>query len=160
MITYRIGDTLPQDQAEWLYGLLGSGLFYGNVAPDLDAIHALEQIGTSGYRVTVATERPTAVAEPTIQWLDTWQVAREGTDVVGTGGKRQLLAQYGPDRPAVLIDDDPAKALTIARAGVQVWSPRRPWTPANWDRYSNYWVFPDWDAALQRLGADTTGKAA
>lgn len=155
MTSYWIEGILPLEQASWLTGQLSRGVWYANVAPDYSAIAALNAIHAAGHHVIVSSDRPPATTErATLDWLTKWRVAHDEVRLLGRGGKRQVLAAYGPDNPAILIDDDPAKALTVARAGVQVWSPQRPWTPANWARYPNYWVFPSWTAVLERLGVD------
>ena len=125
--------------------------------PAMDrAIAALNAIHAAGHHVIVSSDRPPATTQrATLDWLAKWRVSCDEVRLLGRGGKRQVLAAYGPDNPAVLIDDDPAKALTVARPGVQVWSPQRPWTPAAWQRYPNYWVFPSWTAVLERLGVPT-----
>jgi hypothetical protein len=39
-----------------------------------------------------------------------------------------MAQRYGESHPAVLIDDDPLKAVSVPRPGVQVWMPLRPYT--------------------------------
>lgn len=155
MHTYWIEDTLPADQRDWLNQQFTKGVFYANVAPDYSAIAALDAMHRDGLHIIVSSDRPAQTTrQATTEWLGKWRVPFDELRLEGRGGKRKVLSAYGPARPAILIDDDPAKALTIARPGVQVWSPTRPWTPANWQRYPNYWVFPSWDAALERLAVD------
>lgn len=153
MQSYWIEDTLPAVQRQWLTAQFTKGVFYANVAPDYSAIAALTALHAAGLHVTVASDRPPETTrQATMAWLSKWRVPSDEVVLNGRGGKVATLAPYGPQRPAVLIDDDPAKALTVARPGVQVWSPQRPWTPQSWRRYPNYWVFPSWAAALDRLG--------
>lgn len=156
MTSYWIEDTLAPDQRDWLVRQFARGVFYANVAPDYSAIAALGALREAGHHVIVSSDRPPdTTRQATADWLAKWRVAHDEVQLLGKGGKRRILAAYGPDNPAILLDDDPAKALTVARPGVQVWSPARPWTPASWRRYPNYWVFPSWTAVLERLGVDT-----
>lgn len=155
MTSYWIEDTLPPVQRQWLTAQFARGVFYSNVAPDYSAIAALDGLHAAGLHIIVSSDRPPATtAQATTAWLNKWRVPYDELRLEGRGGKVKILSAYGPSNPAVLIDDDPAKALTVVHPGVQVWSPERPWTPTNWQRYPGYWVFPSWDAVLQRLGVD------
>lgn len=155
MTSYWIEDTLPAEQSRWLTAQFARGVTYANVAPDYSAIAALTALHDAGYHVIVSSDRPPdTTAAATGAWLAKWRVPHDEVRLLGRGGKKQVLSTYGPHKPAILFDDDPAKAVTVARDGVQVWSPARPWTPKNWHRYPNYWVFPSWDAVLDRLGVD------
>lgn len=152
--TWRIEDMLPREQADWVSALCKQPRFYANLAPDLAAAGALAAMRTAGLHVAVSSDRDVSVREATTAWLDRWGVERDELHMDGPGSKDTLLAGYGPDRPAVLIDDSPVKWLTLARPGVQVWTPARPWTPGNWAQYRNVWVFDSWAQVLDRLGID------
>lgn len=152
MTTYRIEDLLPADQRAWLEAQFQRGSFYDDAPPDFHAIDALGAIRAAGLHTVVASDRaPDPTRVTTERWLKRWDVSYDELGLYGRGGKQRILAEYGPEHPAILIDDDPAKAVTIARPGVQVWSPRRPWTPIDCHTYPNYWVFDSWTQVLDRL---------
>lgn len=143
---------LPPDEAAWLARFTSRDAWAANMAPDFKAVAALGAIHASGHPVTVSSDRPALIADATRGWLDSWGVQRDGTLLEGPGSKRAALAACGPDSPAVLLDDDPRQWLLCARAGVEVWSPRRPWTPGGWQSYQNVRVFTDWSEPLSWLG--------
>lgn len=150
--TYSLAPRLTRDQAAWVDGLFGRGPFLSNLAPDAHALDSLDVLHDAGFEVLVCTERPLAAHTATAAWLSDWDVSHDELLMPGPGGKPAALAGYGPDNPAVLLDDDPSKWLTVARPGVPVWTPRRPWTPTTWARYENVWVFDRWDELVSRLG--------
>lgn len=152
LTSYRVEDTLDQAQRDWWATQLGRGVLYSNVAPDYSGIGALNAIHAAGYHVIISSDRPTTAQTATRRWLARWRVAHDEVILAGKGGKRRVLADYGPDDPAVLIDDDPTKAITVARPGVEVWAPTRPWIPTS--SYPNWWVFGSWAQVLARLGVD------
>lgn len=152
MHNYWIEQDLPSAQRAWLEHQFQRGVFYENCAPDYAAIAALGAMHLDGYHVIVSSDRPAHTRPETDRWLAEWRVPHDEVVINGPGSKKALVAAHGPEHPAVLFDDDPSKATTIARPGVEVWSPQRPWTPKDWKRYPNYWVFPDWDSVLERLG--------
>lgn len=152
MTTYRIEDLVSREQGQWIVAQFQRGVFYANAVPDVVAIAALSAIRDSGIHVVITSDRPPQTTQiATRQWLARNAVPYDDLILRGRGGKEQILAAFGPARPAVLIDDDPAKWL-LARDGVEVWSPRRAWTPSSWRQYPGVWVFDDWAEALQRLG--------
>lgn len=154
MRDYWVEQDLPPSQRVWLEHQFQRGVFYENSAPDYSAIAALGAMHLDGYHVVVSSDRPAHTRPETDRWLANWRVAHDEAVINGPGSKKAVLAAHGPDNPAVLFDDDPSKATTIARPGVEVWSPMRPWTLKNWQRYPHYWVFPDWTAVLDRLGVN------
>lgn len=150
MTTYRIEDTLTREQGQWLAAQFGKGSFYANAVPRADAIAALHAMHGDGYRVMVSTDRPVTTKQTTEQWIQRVGVPNDGVNV-DPGGKQRLLAACGPGSPGLLIDDAP-KYWALARDGVEVWSPRHPYTPANWRDYPNVWVFDSWAQVIDRLG--------
>jgi hypothetical protein len=152
MTAYPIARLLPSEQAAWLSAHTARDPFLLNLAPDHAAISALGTVRDAGHRIVIASDRPAAVADTTTAWLDQYAVPRDGQVLQGPGSKRTALAASSPASPAVLIDDDPAKWLTIARPGVQVWCPARPWTPPGWRQYPHVRVFTDWAELLGALG--------
>jgi hypothetical protein len=154
LTAYPFGSFLPPDEAAWLARFCARDAWAANMAPDLSAIEALNAIRSAGHPVTVASDRNPLIADATRGWLDAWGVQRDGSALEGPGSKRTALASCGPDSPGALIDDDPRQWLLSARAGVEVWSPKRPWTPAGWQSYRNVRVFTSWAEPLGWLGID------
>lgn len=152
MLTYPIANQLEPEQRQWLATQSVRDPWILNLAPDRDALMALRKIHEARHRVVIASDRPPVVAKATARWLDSNAVLRDGQVLDGPGSKRTVLASSGQGVLAVLLDDDPAKWLTIARPGVEVWCPRRPWTPQGWRQYPNVRVFTDWAEVLGRLG--------
>lgn len=146
---------LPSDEQAWLNRFMSRDAWAANMAPDHEAVAALAAIRSAGSPVTVATSRPAVIADATRRWLDDWHVERDRTVLEGPGSKRKALAACGPDSPGILIDDAPVYWLTLARAGVEVWSPKRPWTPPGWQRYPGVRVFTDWSEPLEWLGVSS-----
>lgn len=146
---YPFWDSLPANQAAWLHA--NHPVIAANLAPDTTAIRALQKAAGAGYGVTICTERPPELEGLTRAWLAYWGVpGATEAQVVGPGGKEPLIASYGPGNEAVLIDDSPANE-SLARPGVQVWAPARPWTPDD-DPPAGVWRFPDWRAVKKQLG--------
>ena len=152
LTAYPFGSFLPPDEAAWLARFCARDAWAANMAPDLRAIGALNAIHAVGHPVTVASDRNPLIADATRDWLDSWGVQRDGSVLEGPGSKRAALTSCGPGSPAVLVDDDPRAWLTTARAGVEVWSPKRPWTPAGWESYRGVRVFTSWAEPLGWLG--------
>lgn len=144
---------LPPDEGAWLERFSSRDSWAASMAPDFKAIAALNAIRAAGCPVTVASDRNPLIADATRDWLDSWGVERDGSVLNGPGSKRAALASRGPGSPGVLVDDDPRAWLTTARTGVEVWSPKRPWTPAGWQSYRNVRVFTSWAEPLSWLGA-------
>lgn len=153
LTSYPFAPLLHPDEAQWLAGFTASGQWAANLSPDREAFSALSRIKAAGHSVVIASDRPASLAGATSAWLDASGAGQYGTRLNGPGSKQAALAGCGPDAPGVLIDDDPRKWLTVARAGVQVWSPRRPWTPDGWQRYPNVRVFTSWAEPLAWLAA-------
>lgn len=150
MKTYRVETTLTTEQGEWLNAQFGKGSFYANAVADREAITALGALRAAGFRVVVATDRPVGTETATERWLDANGVGRDGFQI-GPGCKRKLLAEYEPGNPAVLIEDNPETWLSVARPGVEVWTPKRPWITDSWQQYPNVFVFDRWAEVLDRL---------
>jgi hypothetical protein len=154
MTAYPLATMLEAEQAAWLAQYTERGSWCANLAPDHEAIAAMAAIRGTGHRVTISSDRPAQVADATTAWLDYWQVQRDGDLLQGPGSKQAALAASAA--PAVLVDDDPRKWLTVARPGVGVWCPARPWTPQGWRKYPNVRVFQSWAEPLSWLGAVTS----
>lgn len=152
LTAYPFGPLLHPDEAQWLAQFTSRDQWAANMAPDRTAIDALTAVHDAGHSVAIASDRNPVIAQATSEWLDANRVPRDGQRLEGAGSKAAALARCGPESPAVLIDDDPRNWLTVARAGVQVWSPRRPWTPPGWQRYPGVKVFTDWSEPLGWLG--------
>ena len=147
--TYPFRSILPDRQAAWLQANWPT--VAANLAPDTRAIRMLAKAVKAGYKVTVCTERPPELAALTRAWLALWDVpGAADAQVVGPGGKESLLASYGKDNPALLVDDNP-RNWTLARPGVQVWTPGRPWTPQD-KPPDGVTVFADWRKVTKALG--------
>lgn len=149
MTTYHVKDMLTREQGKWLDAQFAKGIFYANAVANPLAIQALGRIRDSGHRVCVSTDRPESTRLITEQWVQRNSVPADSLNV-GPGNKKRLLAACGPDNPGLLIDDAP-KHWLLARDGVEVWSPRQPYTPANWHDYPGVFVFDDWSQVLDRL---------
>lgn len=149
--TYPVANQFTAEQRQWVATVTARDPWILNLAPDQQAIAALQTIRRAGHRITIATNRPATTAAATTRWLDAHQVPRDNQAIEGPGSKRTALAANGPASPALCLDDDPSKWLTLARPGVEVWCPRRPWTPATWRQYPNVRVFTDWTEVLGRL---------
>ena len=141
---YPFSSMLPARQARWLRA--NWPVIAANLAPDTLAINVLRRAKAAGYGITVCTERDPELAEVTAAWLAYWQVPLDALAVVGPGGKGPLLEPYGPDNPAILVDDNPANA-SLARPGVQVWQPARPYNSGG----GEVWRFRDWNDAAAKL---------
>lgn len=152
MATFPTANLFEPEQRQWLTAVKHRDPWLLNLAPDREAIGALRLIRSGGHRVVVSSDRHPAEAATTVRWLDANNVPRNDQVLNGPGSKRAVLAANGPANPGILIDDAPEKWLTIARPGVEVWCPRRPWTPPSWRQYPNVHVFDDWAEVLGRLG--------
>lgn len=146
---YPFVGSLPGEQAGWLREQRASGIVAANLAPDTKALAVARRAREHGYNVAVCTERPPALEELTRVWLESVDAPVDRLFVVGPGGKEDLLAQYGPDDPVILVDDSPVNAQLIPRPGVQVWQPARPYNAAPPD---GVWRFRHWHEVAHRLG--------
>ena len=141
--------TLPPDQQRWVKA--NRAVIAANLAPDTRAVRLARKAAAAGIDVTVCTERPPSLAAVTRAWLAYWDVpGAQDAQVVGPGGKEALLAPYGKGNPALLVDDAP-KNEALARPGVQVWVPPRPWTPQG-DAPDGVTRFGDWRDLKKALG--------
>ena len=147
--TYPFYGTLPAVQQQWAQA--NRAVIAANLAPDTRAIRVVQKAVKAGYDVTVCTERPPELTALTRAWLAYWDVpGAADAQVVGPGGKEALLAPYGKGNPALLVDDAP-KNEALARPGVQVWVPQRPWTPQG-DPPAGVTRFGDWRDVCKALG--------
>jgi hypothetical protein len=123
-----IPSRLPPVQAAWIAGQLRNPGFLQGFAPDFRALDVLADADAAGFRCEIVTEREPGLAGATAAWLTAWGAPSLPVHAVGHGQKPAFMASaFGPGRPAVLIDDNPAVKITIARPGVQVWLPARPY---------------------------------
>jgi hypothetical protein len=126
--TLRI-DRLPDVHGSWIAGEMLTPGFAMSYAPDFRAIDCLRDASEAGFDCVIATERAPALAAATEAWLHDWGAPPVTVHALGHGNKPAFMAEnYGEGRPAILIDDNPVTWMTIARPGVQVWSPERPYT--------------------------------
>jgi len=147
--TYPFRSMLPDRQAAWLQA--NPAVIAANLAPDTHAIRIVKKAAKSGYAVTICTERDESLAALTRAWLALWDVpGADDAQVTGPGGKKALLASYDQGNPAIVVDDSPVNEA-LARPGVSVWAPPRPWTPRG-DAPDGVWRFPDWRAVKKKLG--------
>jgi len=122
-------DRLPDAQGAWIAGEMRQPAFVASLAPDFRALDTLRDAYDAGFECLVATERDPSLQEVTERWLHDWGGPPVEVNAVGHGSKPAFMAaRYGEHRRAVLIDDDPVKALTVPGPGVQVWMPQRPYT--------------------------------
>ena len=122
-------DRLPDAQGAWIAGEMRQPAFVASLAPDFRALDTLRDAYDAGFECVVATERDPSLQEVTERWLHDWGGPPVEVNAVGHGNKPAFMAErYGEHRRAVLIDDDPLKALTVPGPGVQVWMPQRPYT--------------------------------
>ena len=147
--TYPFYDLLPARQQQWAQA--NRAVIAANLAPDTRAVRVVQKAAKAGVDVTICTERPPELAALTRAWLAYWQVpGAAAAQVVGPGGKESLLAPYGKGNPALLVDDAP-KNEALARPGVQVWVPPRPWTPQD-KPPDGVTRFADWRQVSKALG--------
>ena len=127
--TLRI-DRLPDVHGSWIAGEMSRPEFALSYAPDFRAIDTLRDASEAGFECLVATERPPALQEATEAWLHSWGAPPVPVHAVGHGNKPAFMAEQFAEGhyPAILVDDNPVTWMTIARPGVQVWSPERPYT--------------------------------
>lgn len=141
---------LPPEQGAWAQAMLSNPVFLAALAPDFHALDTLIDAYNAGWACEVTTERAPECENATREWLDGWGVPPVSVHAVGHGNKPGWMAsRYGPPMPAVLIDDSPLAQTAIARPGISVWSPQRPYTPPvhraqvrdfpSW-RHARYWL--------------------
>lgn len=144
---------LPPEQAGWVAVQMRSPAFVGSYAPDFRAVDCLTDAWNAGFSCSVVTERAPELADATAQWLQDWGAPPVPVHAVGSGQKPTwMAARYGPGRSAVLIDDNPAAQVTIARDGVEVWAPARPYVPVI--TRDNVRRFTSWDDVRRWLGLE------
>ncbi len=141
---------LPPEQAGWLEEQMRAPAFVAAFAPDWHAMDVLRDAWDAGFTTVVVTEREPELRDATAEWLHGWGAPPVPVTAVGAGNKPAYLAErYGPGNPGVLIDDNPAVEITVARPGIEVWTPERPYTPsvprehvrafAHWPQ-ARYWL--------------------
>jgi uncharacterized HAD superfamily protein len=140
---------LTAEQHAWLHGQRAD--IAANMAPDLDALRVLRAARRAEHTTILCSARHEALRQVTIDWLNQWRAPYDQLLLTGdASGKIAALAPYGPDRPAVLLDNDPAYQIAVPRPGVEVWAPRRSYTPSV--PRTGVWVFDDWGEVADRLG--------
>jgi len=156
MRNYWIEDDLEPDQSKWLIEQFQRGVFYENVAPDYSAIAAVQALHHDGYEVIVSSDRPPETTrDATIRWLKKWRIPYDQLVLQGRGGKVAIAAAHGPSDPLWAFDDDPRKAMTIPRPGVELWIPLRPWTPKGIGDRPGVHPFDAWTDVLKAAGVNT-----
>jgi len=144
-------DRLPDAQGTWIAGEMRQPAFVAALAPDFRALDCLRDAYDAGFECVVATERDPSLQEATERWLHGWGGPPVEVNAVGHGNKPAFMAErYGEHRPAVLLDDNPLAEVTIARPGVQVWLPARPYNDGL--VRSGCRRFPSWASARYWLG--------
>jgi hypothetical protein len=144
-VDYPFSSMLPPRQAAWLRA--NRAVIAANLAPDTAAVHVLTMAVKAGAGVTVCTERDGSLEALTRAWCSYWGVPGAGEALTaGPGGKAALLEPYGPGNPCLLIDDSPVNA-SLARPGVEVWQPARPYN----DGGGGVHRFSDWHDLKARL---------
>lgn len=148
---------LPGGQASWLMAELATFRIFATCAPDWRALDTMRDAQAAGYPCVVVTERAPDLAARTAAWLTGWGMAdHPPVYAVGTGSKpawiRARFGTSGPEEPApaVLIDDNPVTRLTVARDGVDVWLPARPYNDGPERPHTR--SFTDWQQARYWLG--------
>lgn len=143
------------EESLWLDTRRENPTFFTNLPPDTEAINALQILANEGYPIAVGSNRPAQIGSVSSRWLDDHNVPRDKELFAGSSSKQQLLAGNGVSLPGILFDDSPLQWLLIPRPGIEVWSPRRPWTPENVWQYSGVRVFDSWSEPLSWLGIHT-----
>jgi len=142
---------LPPEQGTWAGALLRNPAFMHTLAPDFRALDTLIDAYNAGWPCQITTERHPDLEETTREWLTGWGAPPVPVNAIGHGGKPGwMTTRYGPLTPAVLIDDNPAVQITVARPGISVWSPQRPYTPSV--QRAQVRDFPSWRNARYWLG--------
>lgn len=152
MRTYWVEGALPENQGTWLKAFFDNPWTYVNLAPDLGAVRAINKLHEAGFTVIIATDRPTSAHGLTETWLSRWGVEYDRL-FVGPGSKESLIVQHSPERPMVLFDDSPQR-IPMARLGVTIDMPLRPWTPKNVKdgEVEHVMAFDDWAKILKGFG--------
>lgn len=99
--------------------------FWRALPPDTAAIEMLNKLSDDGFTVVIGSNRPPELADVTIQWLDTYGVKRAGQVLEGPSSKPSLIGS----EPTILLDDNPAFWVQLQRPNLQIFSPRKPYTP-------------------------------
>lgn len=147
---YSWDSVVPSHMIPWLHDLTRSPTLYRNLSPIGGAVSTVRKAKAAGYTVKLVTDRVPDVQEATMTWLSQHDVPYDtlGMRLYG-GSKLTYLADYGPDNPAVLIDDNPTYLFLAPKlSGIQAWTPRYPYTPSSPDIR----VFDDWHEVKRWLG--------
>src|SRR6185437_3626376 len=140
---------LDRTQRQWLSVQMSKSDIYENIAPNYHAIDVIGFAKRIGYHVHITSARDPSLTPVTNDWLDRWNVPRDGLALVGRGRKIDWVrGRYGPDNPAVLIDDKPQQWLA-AGPGISVWTPHLPKTPSH--PPPGVWIFDDWELVRAAL---------
>jgi hypothetical protein len=126
--TYR-GPFNDEEHAWLVSERFTDAAFWMSESPNRDAIGALHQLATAGYRIVVSSERPAEQSAASIVWLEFYRVPLNQVYLIGPGGKVALCSEHGPDNPAILIDDSPERWTDCAGEGVEILCPRTGYTP-------------------------------
>jgi hypothetical protein len=132
--------------------LNGGWDIHGCAAPDWQAARTMLDAAAAGYPVRIVSGRPEAQAGPTVAWLQARGITPVPQVTCTSGRKPEwMAARHGPDSPAILIDDNPAIRMSIARPGIETWLPARPYnTPAPARPFTR--TFSTWAQARYWLG--------
>jgi hypothetical protein len=115
---------LPKKQRKWLSDQHQQPDLHENLAPDWRAIDTAQLAQKLGYPLWVATERPPQLQRTTVTWLERWGLQPDGVADVGPGNKPLWMHKwFGPDSPAILIDDKPVAEYLIPGPGIELWAP-------------------------------------
>lgn len=150
MTEYAWSAFLPTEQAAWITDQLRKPMIFTNMSPIISGVHTVQKAHAAGYTVNVVTDRPESVSGATIGWLAQHKVPYDHIGFRAPGGKGYYLVDANADNPAVLIDDNPLYSKTLPRDGVEVWSPRMPYTPTG--MLTGARVFDDWHEVRTWLG--------
>ena len=150
-------DLFSVPKVNFINKLLQSKSFYQSIAPDFRGIDVVHLARDAGFEIVISSDRPAKLKEATLAWLQKWDVPYHHIVLHGSSSKKEALAQYGVNNPAILIDDDPAKgtprsAAYLVRPGITILSPRCPWTPSGYAKQRGVTVFDSWDTVLEQIG--------
>lgn len=146
---YSWDGVLNPQVVPFLHGVLVNPYLYLNVSPIQMAVNTVKRAHAAGYTVKIVTDRTPDVADATREWLARYEVPYDTLGMkLKFGTKLTYLEGYGPDKPAVLIDDNPTYLRLAPRPGVQAWTPRYPYTPD----LPSIRVFEDWHEVKRWLG--------
>ena len=150
---------LPKKQKKWLKEIKEEPTTYANLSPDWHAIDALHALHAAGYHITISSDRPAEMADVSKRWYDYWGVPYDDIEINGPDSKADIIKDHvEKGNPIILFDDDPRQMWTFPQDGVEVWTQRKPWTPADFSP-PNCFVFDSWNEVLHRLAPQFTAAA-